>query len=318
MRFRLYKFLFLGYLMISCSDQEKLDMDAFNEDRVIANYLLQQNLNPESIEEGLFILSSGSSSGSTVKPRLGEFVLVDYYVRGITGDGRDGVFLEINDKRLHSHAGISPLLKYGGPRLMQVGNTSKDPAFSTVLQNMAVGDSVQIIARGVKLGGTAYTPRTASLSLREIIPNISRHQTKEIYEYLDTIPKDKTEKIILRHPSTGLLDTLYMISCGGAVDDTLALPDYKVKIDYSGTLINGQPFDVYKNFEVTLQTEEGTALIYGFNQALLRVRRGETIKVIIPYSMGYGLEDQYAGGQITIPAYSPLVFLITMKEFVSR
>jgi FKBP-type peptidyl-prolyl cis-trans isomerase FklB len=54
-----------------------------------------------------------------------------------------------------------------------------------------------------------------------------------------------------------------------------------------------------------------SGLVNGFATAMLHMHRGETWLVYIPYSLGYGSSVSNS----LIPAYSTLIFKVTLHEF---
>ena len=53
--------------------------------------------------------------------------------------------------------------------------------------------------------------------------------------------------------------------------------------------------------------------VNGFATALMRMHRGDTWLVYIPYSLGYGASEQSS-----VPAYSTLIFMITLYDFAAE
>eukprot|EP01132_Coremiostelium_polycephalum_P010754 gene10754-13162_t len=92
------------------------------------------------------------------------------------------------------------------------------------------------------------------------------------------------------------------------------VPGDRLKIHYTGTLLNGDKFDssVDRNdpFEFTLARGE---VIKGWDQGLLGMCIGEKRKLTIPPSLGYG--DRPAG---KIPAGSHLVFETELIDIISN
>lgn len=85
-----------------------------------------------------------------------------------------------------------------------------------------------------------------------------------------------------------------------------------VKVNYSGTLLDGTPFDSSLNpgrepFEFQLGIGQ---VIRGWDEGIPYFREGGKGKLIIPSAMGYG--EQGSGGKI--PPNSPLVFDIQLLE----
>ena len=80
-----------------------------------------------------------------------------------------------------------------------------------------------------------------------------------------------------------------------------------VDVKYIGRLYNGVPFDSsFRNtasYGDSLLRAQPSGLIEGWKIALVNMRVGDSVRVVIPYKLGYG-----ASGSGAIPPYSTLVF----------
>ncbi len=105
----------------------------------------------------------------------------------------------------------------------------------------------------------------------------------------------------------------------GAVDSPMF--NDSVAVSYEGRLMpsdkepQGYLFDssVYNTYNVktnAIRKFVVSGLVDGFTTALLHMHRFDTWRVYIPYTLGYGTTDNGS-----IPAYSTLVFTITLYEF---
>ncbi len=97
-----------------------------------------------------------------------------------------------------------------------------------------------------------------------------------------------------------------------------------VAISYEGRLMpsdkepEGYLFDssVYGSYNLKTNAIRKfivSGMVDGFTTALLRMHRFDTWRVYIPYTLGYGTVDNG-----TIPAYSTLIFTITLYEFAAE
>jgi len=99
-----------------------------------------------------------------------------------------------------------------------------------------------------------------------------------------------------------------------------------VRVSYQGRLIpsdveknpQGNIFDgtVYGKYDVRTNATacfKVSGLVKGFTTALLHMHRGDTWRVYIPYTLGYGTSNQSS-----IPAYSTLIFDITLYEIAEE
>jgi len=105
----------------------------------------------------------------------------------------------------------------------------------------------------------------------------------------------------------------------GAAADTLIKAGDQVKVYYRGYLITDDPttgigdgleFDSapvgYEPFTFTVGTG---AVIAGWDEAMLYMKQGSEAKLLIPSKLAYSIT-----AQSSIPAYSPLVFYITVYK----
>lgn len=85
----------------------------------------------------------------------------------------------------------------------------------------------------------------------------------------------------------------------------------KVKVNYKGTLINGNIFDASENHGGP--AEFGVSdVIAGWTEALQLMPVGSKWKIYIPYNLAYG--ERGSGG--TIPPYSALIFEVELLEIL--
>ena len=83
----------------------------------------------------------------------------------------------------------------------------------------------------------------------------------------------------------------------------------KVKVHYSGTLIDGKVFDSSYDRGEPIEFPVG-GVIKGWTEALLMMPQGSKWELYIPYDLAYG--DKGAGG--AIPPYATLIFLVELLE----
>lgn len=83
----------------------------------------------------------------------------------------------------------------------------------------------------------------------------------------------------------------------------------KVKVHYSGTLIDGKVFDSSYDRGEPIEFPV-TGVIKGWVEALLMMPQGSKWELYIPYDLAYG--DKGAGG--AIPPYATLIFVVELLE----
>jgi FKBP-type peptidyl-prolyl cis-trans isomerase len=130
---------------------------------------------------------------------------------------------------------------------------------------------------------------------------VAAKDSAEIEKWL----KSKNIKNAHRTPS-GLY---YIVNEPGSGDSIL--PFQKVKVDYTGRLLDGTGFDssaIHGPYEFMIGDERSA--IMGWQEGMMYFKKGGSGKLIIPSYLGYG--EQGAGEDI--PANSPLVFDIKILE----
>ncbi len=84
-----------------------------------------------------------------------------------------------------------------------------------------------------------------------------------------------------------------------------------VKVDYTGKLLNGKTFDSSVG-KAPIELPIGVGqVIPGWDDAILKLKKGEKATLIIPSTMAYGAQ----GSPPVIPANSVLLFDVTLIEF---
>lgn len=78
---------------------------------------------------------------------------------------------------------------------------------------------------------------------------------------------------------------------------------------YEGRLCNGTVFDKSENLSSKILTARVNGLIQGWQIALQKMHVGDTVQVIIPYQLAYGIS-----GSGSIPPYSVLKFNMRLVD----
>lgn len=148
--------------------------------------------------------------------------------------------------------------------------------------------------------GTGNIPGNASLDLTVTVLDKSKIASYEDF----TIQKYMTANSLTGFTKTtsGLY---YKIDAPGTGSPITA--DSTVKAEYEGKLLNGVVFDkTGAGSPATLSLSE---VVKGWQQAIPLIKEGGTIRMILPSSLGYGLE-----GTNGIPAFSALFFTVKVTE----
>jgi FKBP-type peptidyl-prolyl cis-trans isomerase len=94
-------------------------------------------------------------------------------------------------------------------------------------------------------------------------------------------------------------------------------PTDKVMVRYEGSFADGTPFDTTKDAATGVDTAvqfDLATLIPGFVEGILLMNVGSTYTLYVPSALGYGS----AGVSGIIPAYSPLIFTVTLDSIVGQ
>jgi len=109
----------------------------------------------------------------------------------------------------------------------------------------------------------------------------------------------------------------YKITSPGNQNSASPLISDYVKVNYRGTVINGNIFD--QTYNGTGSLTDTTAvpvsfyanqLITGWGENLVQMKVGERRTIVIPYQLGYGTT-----GYASIPPYTTLIFDIQLISF---
>jgi len=118
----------------------------------------------------------------------------------------------------------------------------------------------------------------------------------------------KANGITAQPTATGLI---YVEELAG--EGELPTAGQKVRVHYSGYLLNGKKFDSSVDrgqpFEFVIGQGQ---VIPGWDEAFTKIKVGGKAKIILPSRIAYG--ERGAGGDI--PPYSPLMFEVELLEIV--
>jgi FKBP-type peptidyl-prolyl cis-trans isomerase FkpA len=109
----------------------------------------------------------------------------------------------------------------------------------------------------------------------------------------------------VRHPA----GFFYNIIQPGTGSDTMTLCS-EILINYSGTYIDGRPFDSGTEKYFVLG-----ALIEGWRQGIPLIKKGGRIKLYLPPSLAYGPDGYEEGGQVIIAPNTRLIFDVTLLDY---
>ena len=86
----------------------------------------------------------------------------------------------------------------------------------------------------------------------------------------------------------------------------------KIKVHYTGTLMNGKKFDSSRDRNEPFEFTVGTGVITGWSQGVVGMKKGGKRRLVIPSDLGYG-----KSGNNGIPGDAGLKFDIELLDFSS-
>jgi FKBP-type peptidyl-prolyl cis-trans isomerase len=130
----------------------------------------------------------------------------------------------------------------------------------------------------------------------------------------ERLPPEDLEIVEKRWPNAKRTSTSlrYIVLKEGDKDGPVPEPGMMVAVTFKGSLLNDKVFDEASDPKSPLKIRIGREnLIAGWEQALLRMHKGEKILLIVPYELGYGTR----GRPPDIPSRATLVFEMELQDF---
>jgi len=278
------------------------------EVEVLDKYIADNNVTVTPDELGLYIIPRKKGSGRNVK--VGDFVDANIVATALTGD-----------KFIDTY-------KEGKPYTLEVGTGQLGLGFERALLTMKKGSKLTLIApssqafgeRGIQGYIPPYSPIVYDVEILRIYSadEMKAKQAKEQKEAELAAAKQKNEeqsKIDAYVKANGITATptasglIYIEEVAGNGNKPVA--GDKVKVHYTGYLLNGKKFDSSVDRGQPFEFVVGQGqVIKGWDEALTMMSEGGKAKVILPSAIAYG--NRGAGNDIA--PYSPLVFEIELLE----
>lgn len=130
----------------------------------------------------------------------------------------------------------------------------------------------------------------------------------------ERLPPEDQEIVEKRWPNAKRTSTSlrYVVLKEGNKNGPTPEPGMMVAVTFKGTLLNDTVFDEATDPKSPLKIRIGREnLIAGWEQALLRMHKGEKWLLIVPYELGYGTR----GRPPSIPSRATLVFEMELQDF---
>ena len=196
--------------------------------------------------------------------------------------------------------GVSKMVKGGKATLIvpsgiafgETGRGAMVPPYSTVIYDLEIVD-VQSKADHDKAQADKKKTETLKLETNK------KQEGDLMKKYL------VDHKITAKPSATGLIYVEKVKGTGAK-----AAPGKKVKVHYTGTLLNGTKFDSSRDRNEPFEFELGKGqVIKGWDEGIAMMNVGGKATLVIPSSIAYGERDM---GQI--PPYSTLVFDVELLD----
>jgi FKBP-type peptidyl-prolyl cis-trans isomerase FkpA len=272
-------------ILVSC-EKEYETIDVI-DDRNVKEYIQQNKINAQEYQgTGIYF--------QVVTPGTGpELKYSDRVPAIITMRSLDGKYVSIDTFNVANR--YYNFLGYFNPEAIRLG-------IKEVLKK-SNGTIRMIVPSRLAFGrnGTSTIPGNASLDITVRVLDISKLDDYEdftIRKYLESNSLTGFTKT-----STGLYYKIGQPGTGSPIT-----VDSTIVANYSGKLLNGFVFDrALAGSEATFSLK---SLVKGWRDAVPLIKQGGTIRLIVPSSLGYGLD----GSSPAIPAFSALDFEINVTD----
>jgi len=290
--------------LISFDSPENIKKD---EDILLKRYINDNKIVTTPTASGIYIIESAPGQG--IKIDSGSMVKLHFAVSSVDG------------KQIFSSKDRPEPLKF------QYGQKFDTPGLEEAVGTMKKGSKAKVIVPSKmafgEMGRGNIVPPFSTLIYDVEIVDV---QTKADYEKEQTETKKKEavkkesakknesilrqkylqdNKITVKPTADGLY---YVEKAKGT--GTQATPGKKVKVHYTGTLLNGKKFDSSRDknqpFEFTLGKNQ---VIKGWDEGIAMMKKGGKAILIVPSTIGYMERDM---GEI--PPYSTLVFDVELID----
>jgi FKBP-type peptidyl-prolyl cis-trans isomerase len=277
------------------------------EDDALKNYLETQKITVPPTESGLYFIEKQAGKGMAIDS--GKWVKVQFKVSLIDGkqifssyDRGEPIAFEYG-KRFDTKGfeeGVGKMKKGGKASLIvpstlafgEMGRGTVVPPYATILYEVEV---VDVITKA----DYEKQQNEAKKKEEQKKENAKKDETTLLKKYLK-------EKNITAQPTASGIYYIEKAKGTGA----RAAAGKKVKVHYTGTLLNGTKFDSSRDRNEPFEFELGKGqVIKGWDEGIALMNVGGKAILIIPSNMAYGDREIP-----TIPAYSTLVFDVDLVD----
>jgi FKBP-type peptidyl-prolyl cis-trans isomerase len=289
-------FLFSFFFFISCTKQEDSDAGkSFEEQSQIEAYMSLKYPGVQPTASGLYYIPNIEGRGD--KPNDNDFVIISY-----NGKTLDGKIFDSTDPKVVLSNSIVPLFALGGP--LKLSMKVNIPGWVESLKMMNEGGSAIAVMPATLVKFYDYVPRIYEFHLEKVIHNIAEYEKEQIEAYVTAKGKTFADST----------DGIYYFETANGTGVTPS-NGKRVTVSLTGKLIDGRIFDHVDTITFTLGQKQSYG--QGFEQAVMKTKKGGQATVVVPYYRAYGADVQIKGnGQILIPWYSTLLFDIKVVNIL--
>lgn len=279
-------FFALATSLTSCSVDNPVEQEVAKNDTDIQNYLKQRNLSYQKTADGMYY--SITSAGATATPAVADLVTLHYKLTLL-----DGTFVDSTSKASNQSKSII----FGVSQSM----------FTLPVSLMKAGDKgTFLLPSSLAFGGNTFGSVPAYSVIKAEIEVVSiKNQAAQIASMQTTYgfanPEITSSGLVFQ--KTVEKPTAAAVTKGQSVNVNYVgrLGYGYIQTDASNKVIYDSKFG---SGTLTFNVGAGQ-LIAGFEETVLKMKVGEKAKVILPYTIAYGV-----AGNSSIPGYSPLYFEI--------
>lgn len=276
------------------------------------------------VEPGIYVIGDQPGSGSVIgSEEDAPYIYVDYTVRQLNGD-----ITSTSDARTAQQLGTYKAGNYYGPMVLTRGEGYFPAGLEAMINTMRKGGTRSAVIPGWLT--TVLRRKTEAEYMKEFTGTDAIYTVTLVDEIRDMAKWqiDSIQSYISRHfaPADSLKYGFYMIQTQAPSDDTELEKTAKIKVNYTGMLLNGTIFDTtdeklakdngvfsssrtYGPMTATLaedykEIELGSSTVVdGFSYCLSKMKVGQKVSCFFISDLGYNSQSTSS-----IPGYSPLRF----------
>ncbi|MFP4367236.1 MAG: FKBP-type peptidyl-prolyl cis-trans isomerase [Bacteroidales bacterium] len=294
---------FTGFFLISCEDNSS-DLEKEKEMRLLEQYLELNNIQVEPESNGLYFIPRNEGSGIT--PLNDDWVIISY-----TGKLVNNTIFDSTDEEIARKENVYSSSVIYGDRRMDF-NTFKVKGVYEGLRLMKEGAEATLIipsqlGYGSESSGIVppYSTLIYDIKLVKVIKDPVAYEQELIDDYI-SLYTDSTH-LAVEEKESGI----YYIELFSGTGDTTPGDSTQASIFYRGMLTDGREFDTNIGDETFDFIIGQNSAIRGFEEGVKLMKKDGKSRIIIPSSLGYGVE----GSGNKIPGYTPLVFDLELTDF---